>query len=133
MSPSYGRRKKHKGTGKFSRALSLDIQQCVTGRLASLIRRKWQQGEMPGPLDGGRQHALVLGAGAGAAAGIDGATARHILLQHADILVIDALCLVRAKLTDTAATTTATGAAATTKIGTASPAGVATGTIVSTI
>jgi hypothetical protein len=66
----------------------------------NVLRGVGQEREVPGPLEGHGQHALVTGAGAGLAAGVDLAAVRHITAELGGFFVVNMLDLVDAKGTD---------------------------------
>jgi hypothetical protein len=65
---------------------------------------KWQQGDVPGLLDGAGQAALMRGANAGEPTGHYLASLGHEPLQEADVAVRDGVNFFRAKLADLLAT-----------------------------
>jgi hypothetical protein len=77
-----------------------------------VLRRKWEQRQVPGTLESGGEHALVTGAGAGLSARLDLATVRDITAKAARLLVVDVGHFVDAECTDPAAAEAATTASA---------------------
>src|SRR5438876_622652 len=75
------------------------------------------------PLEGGRQHALMLGAGAALAAGIDLAAIADIAADATDIFVVDLLHFIDAERTDLAARTAETRRSAVPAAGSTGTAG----------
>jgi hypothetical protein len=61
---------------------------------------KWQQSQMPRPLNGGRQGALVSGAGAALTPGGDFTPIRYIGAQYRRVFVVDILNLIPTEETD---------------------------------
>ena len=81
------------------------------GSARALFAHVRHQGDRASALDGGGKLALVLGAGAGHAAGQDLAALAGEAAEPVDILVIDVLDLIHAKFADLPARLAATGTA----------------------
>ena len=65
-----------------------------------MVRAEWDQGQMPGALDSGRQHALAFRANTGLAARLDLPAVGHVPAEPVDVLVVDVLDAVYAEAAD---------------------------------
>ena len=65
-----------------------------------MVGAEWDQGQVPGALDGSRQGALVLRADTGLPAGLDLPAVGHISAESVGVLVVDELDVIYAKAAD---------------------------------
>ena len=62
-----------------------------------MVRAEWDQGQVPGALDGGRKSALMLGAHTGLAPGLDLPPVRHVPAEPIGVFVVDVLDVIDAE------------------------------------